>query len=250
MVCAGMGALLPNRKTSAQTAGLLIAGRNIEIALASVSSRTVRISLVPIENKSLGDDGILIEQRRVSPSTRFTTLAQQQSVRLGNLVVKVERDPLSIIVADEAGRPIQKLRIDQPTGAVFFNLGDRPVLGFGEGGPQFDRRGNKDEMRSGQGAYRLRTHGGRAPIPWLIGTSGWAMFIHQPLGKFDLTGAEGRLDPISPATSLPMDIFIIDARDPVQVMAEYARLTGKPEMPPLWSLGRSEEHTSELQSQF
>jgi alpha-glucosidase (family GH31 glycosyl hydrolase) len=251
MVYAGIGGLLTNRKTAAQTTGLSIAGRNVELALTSVSAHTIRISLVPIENaqsRSIEDDGVLVEQRSASPPTRFRTLAPQQSIRLGNLVGKIERDPLMIIVADKAGRPIQKLRIDQQTGAVFFNLVDRPVLGFGEGGPQFDRRGNKDEMRSGQGGYRLRTHGGRVPIPWLIGTSGWAMFIHQPLGKFDLTGAEGRFDPASHAASLPMDLFIIDGRDPVQVMAEYARLTGKPEMPPLWSLGYLQSHRT-LRSQ-
>ena len=185
---------------------------------------------------------MLVEQGWVGPPARFRTLAPQQSIRLGNVAVKIEREPLSISVADKAGRLIQRLRIDQQTGAVFFNWDDRQVLGFGEGGPQSDRRGNKDEMRSGQGGYRLRTHGGRAPIPWLIGTSGWAMFVHQPLGKFDLTGAEGRFDPISSAASLPIDMFVIDGRDPVQVMAEYARLTGKPEMPPLWSLGYLQSH--------
>jgi len=239
MACAGTGVLLGDRKLSAQVAALTIAGRKVELALASVSSHTIRISMVPIENKSIGDDGVLLDQARMSPPTRFTTLGQQQSVRLDNLAVKIEREPLSITVADKAERLIQKLRVDQQTGAVFFNLGDRPVLGFGEGGPQFDRRGNKDEMRSGQGGYRLRTHGGRAPIPWLIGTSGWAMFVHQPLGKFDLTGAEGRFDPQTPAV---LDLFIIDGRDPVRVMAEYARLTGKPELPPLWSLGYLQSH--------
>ncbi len=234
-----MGVLLSNRKTSAQIAGLMIAGRHVELALTSVSSDTIRISLVPIENKSIGDDGLLVEQGRVTPPARFRTLAPQHSIRLGNVAVKIEREPLTITVADKAGRMIQRLRIDQQTGAVFFNLGDRPVLGFGEGGPQFDRRGNKDEMRSGQGGYRLRTHGGRAPIAWLIGTSGWALFVHQPLGKFDLTGPEGRFDPQTPAA---LDLFIIDGRDPVRVMAEYVRLTGKPEMPPLWSLGYLQSH--------
>ena len=239
MACAGTGVLLGDRKPSAQVPALTIAGRKVELAIASVSSHTIRISMVPIENKSIGDDGVLLDQARMSPPTRFTTLGQQQSVRLDNLAVKIEREPLSITVADKAERLIQKLRVDQQTGSVFFNLGDRPVLGFGEGGPQFDRRGNKDEMRSGQGGYRLRTHGGRAPIPWLIGTSGWAMFVHQPLGKFDLTGAEGRFDPQTPAV---LDLFIIDGRDPVRAMAEYARLTGKPELPPLWSLGYLQSH--------
>ena len=240
---AGMGVLLSRSRGTAQVAGLTIGGRPVDLALSSVSPDTIRLTLVPIENKSIVDDGVLSEAaRRLAPPAHFTALATPESVRLGNLIVKVEREPLSLTVTGKAGRLIQKLRIDQQTGAIFFNLGDRPVLGFGEGGPQFDRRGSKDEMRNGQGGYRLRTHGGRAPIPWLIGTSGWAMFIHQPLGKFDLTGPEGRLDPLSPAAALPLDLFIVNGDDPVSVMAEYALLTGKPEMPPLWSLGYLQSH--------
>ena len=75
---------------------------------------------------------------------------------------------------------MQRLRVGAKTGSLAFDLGDG--LGLGEGGPQFDRRGSADRMRSSQGGYRLRTHGGRVPIPWLIGTSGWAMFIHRPYG--------------------------------------------------------------------
>jgi alpha-glucosidase (family GH31 glycosyl hydrolase) len=68
------------------------------------------------------------------------------------------------------------------------------------------------------------------------------MFVHQPFGKFDLAGREGRFDPINAAMSLPIDIFIVAAREPTVVMAEYARLTGYPEMPPLWSLGYLQSH--------
>jgi len=118
---------------------------------------------------------------------------------MGKMIVKIKGEPLTITFSQQNGSPLQQLRIDKQTGAIFFNLGDGPLLGLGEGGPQFDRRGDKDEMRSGQGGYRLRTHGGRVPIPWLVGSSGWAIFIHQPFGKFDLTGREGRFDPINAA---------------------------------------------------
>jgi alpha-glucosidase len=76
---------------------------------------------------------------------------------------------LTIRIEAADGRVVQQLRIDVETGGVTFPLGDAPVLGFGQGGPQFDRRGIIDSMRSGAGAYRLRTHGGRVPVPWLIG---------------------------------------------------------------------------------
>src|SRR5262249_29384139 len=111
-----------------------------------------------------------------------------------------------------------------------------------EGGPQFDRRGSVDTMRSGQSGYRLATHGGRVPIPWLIGTRGWAMFIHQPFGTFDFTGRQSKFLPTSPQAALPLDIFIVISREPGTVMREYARLTGYADMPPLWSFGYQQSH--------
>jgi alpha-glucosidase/alpha-D-xyloside xylohydrolase len=91
-------------------------------------------------------------------------------------------------------------------------------------------------MRNGQGGYQLATHGTRAPVQWLIGTDGWAMFIHQPYGAFDLTGDMGRFTP--PATSaLPLDVFVVSSNDPPAIMREYAAITGFAEMPPLWAFG-------------
>ncbi|MPZ21468.1 MAG: DUF5110 domain-containing protein [Luteitalea sp.] len=132
-----------------------------------------------------------------------------------------------------------------------FLLSKGPLLGLGEGGPQFDRKGSTDRMRNGQGGYRLRTHGGRVPIQWLVGTDGWAMFIHHPLGVFDFTGREGKFTPgISrkreglpdPVDPLPLDVFIVAAREPTAIIAEYARITGHPELPALWTLGYQQSH--------
>jgi alpha-glucosidase/alpha-D-xyloside xylohydrolase len=125
-----------------------------------------------------------------------------------------------------------------------FLLGSGPLLGLGEGGAQFDRRGAVDPMRSGQGArsdgpgaYRLATHGTRAPVQWLIGTGGgWGLFIHQPYGAFDLSGTNGVFTPAADA-ALPLDLFVVASRDPKTIMREYARITGLPELPARWTLG-------------
>ena len=244
IVCAGAGALLASGKISAQHESLSVADRLIELDLAQISPHTLRLSLVPLENGrrvAIPNDGSIVEQALVPPGKRITTLAGEQRISLGKLRVTISLEPLAITVFEDQ-RLVQHLVINKRTGSVSFRIADGPVLGFGEGGPQFDRRGNKDEMRNGQGGYRLRTHGGRAAIPWLVGTGGWALYIHQPLGTFDLTGNEGRFDPIKPPASLPLDIFVVAAREPGQIMAEYARLTGYPEMPPLWSLGYLQSH--------
>ena len=211
-------------------AWLRVAGRPVEVAVTPIDRRIVRVSVVPLEDgrlQPIPSDGSLVREDWGPPQVRLTA----------------SPDPLTIRVESrEGGRLIQEIRVDRENGSFTFHLGDAPILGLGEGGPQFDRRGSADRMRSGQGGYRLRTHGGRVPVHWLIGTGGWAMFVHQPYGTFDLTGAEGRFTSTRGAQPLPLDLFIVTARDPAQIMAEWARLTGLPEMPPLWALGYQQSH--------
>lgn len=224
--------------------GARIAGRDVQVQVAPVSRHTVRVTIgergmtasgkVPMDGSLMPSEAAAAQRggAGVSVSRRTAT----------DLKVHVDEEPLRIRVEAPGGRIVQQLRVNPDTGALNFALGDAPVLAMGQGGPQFDRRGNADRMRSGQGGFRLRTHGGRVPVQWLIGTSGWALFIHQPLGTFDLTGAEGSFTAFAPEAAFPLDVFVVDARDPVQAMREYARLTGHPEMPPLWSLGYQQSH--------
>jgi alpha-glucosidase/alpha-D-xyloside xylohydrolase len=68
------------------------------------------------------------------------------------------------------------------------------------------------------------------------------MFIHHPFGTFDFTGPESKFIPAGPEQALPLDIFFVGSREPKTIMSEYARLTGHPEMPPLWSFGYQQSH--------
>ena len=97
-------------------------------------------------------------------------------------------------------------------------------------------------MRSGQGGYKLATHGGRVPVPWIIGASGWAIFFHQPFGTFDLTGQQAKFQPASRGAASRSIFSSSRAPDPATIMAEYARITGHAEMPPLWSFGYQQSH--------
>ncbi|HLW99452.1 MAG TPA: TIM-barrel domain-containing protein [Candidatus Acidoferrales bacterium] len=229
---------------------ITVAGRTVRVLVSSVTRHTVRITLAeetPAPAK-VPDDGSLLEN--IPAAAPFTP--SENGARLGDLHVHITEDPLTIRVESLDGRPIQELKVDSESGSLTFALGAAPVLGLGEGGPQFDRRGDNDNMHSGQGGYRLRTNGGRVPIQWLIGTSGWAMFIHRPPGSFDLSGSEGKFTPSSPSpfappsstppNPFPLDLFIVDAKNPAQAMSEYAHLTGHPEMPPLWALGYQQSH--------
>ena len=218
----------------------------VEIQITAVSAFTFRLSILAANhgsnNGSVGDiplDGSLVRKSWGSPIAKLRA-APTGTISAGNHRLKISFQPVSIEVANLQGDVIQQLAWDQNAGIFSFLNGSSPLFGLGEGGPQFDRRGSTDSMRSGQGGYKLATHGGRVPIPWVIGTSGWAIFFHQPYGTFDFTGQQAKFQSATPGAAL--DLFFVGSADPTTIMAEYAGLTGFAEMPPLWSFGYQQSH--------
>ena len=235
-------------------ADLRVAGRPVEVAITPAGPLVTRISVLAVDGgiaQPIPDAGVMAGRTWPAAVARIRTLPRERTVRSGELSVRVSRtrssetaeETLTLQISTAGGRAVRRLSIDAQTGALSFSIGGGPILGLGQGGPQFDRRGSTLDARSGQGAYQLRTHGGRVPVQWMIDTAGGALFVHQPMGTFDLTGSDGRfLAPAAALAPLPLDFFIVGATEPPAIMEEYARLTGYPEMPPLWSLGYQQSH--------
>jgi len=249
MAAASTAMLLPGRVgaagMNALSMGAQIAGRDCEIQIAPVSEATLRLSILPIENgraRAVDGNGSLVQDSWSPAIAKWSGQWNAQTVKCGKMSVSFSLDPLTFAIANAKGATVQRISVDEKLGIVSFLAGNTPLLGLGEGGPQFDRRRSVDRMVSGQGGYQLHTHGGRVPIPWLIGTAGWAIYFHQPFGTFDLTGATAKFLPASPETALPLDLFVVASPEPATIMSEYARLTGHPEMPPLWSFGYQQSH--------
>ena len=250
IAAAGIGCAVSPGVVWGQDASIAIAGRPAQIAIASVSPSTVRITISPLVSgvaQNLRPSGALVEAAagRGVGSWR----APFPVARAGDLTVRFSPGPspfacgarsIRRVIETRQGQPVQLLTLDPQQPTIAFSLGKGHVFGLGEGGPQFDRKGQTFGTRNGQGGYQLRTHGGRVPIQWLMSTDGWGMYIHQPLGAFDLTGAQGKLTPVNDA--LPIDVFIVASRDPKVLMREYARVTGFAELPPLWSFGYMQSH--------
>jgi alpha-glucosidase (family GH31 glycosyl hydrolase) len=235
--------LLPQIAESSESP-LRIAGQDVEVQITPVSAHTFCFSILPIANGQLApipSDGSLVRTVWGAPVARVRDISEPRTVKCGRFSISMSPSPLTLAIT-KGTEKIQTLQIDADSGTVSFDTGNSPLLALGEGGPQFDRRGNLEAMRSGQGGYKLATHGGRVPIPWLIGTSGWAIFFHQPFGTFDFTGPQSKFLPKDPDSALPLDLFFVAAREPATLMAEYARLTGHAELPPLWSLGYQQSH--------
>ena len=259
LTLAGAGLAFSGGIIRGQAAPIVINGKPVEVVVAAVSASTVRITVLPLAGEPLPDHNALAAAAagKVAARRRETF----QTVRAGDLTVRYTADPPTLHVEDKAG-PVQRLVFDAAAPAVSFLLPKGPLLGFGEGGPQFDKKGTTDRMRNGQGGYQLRTHGGRVPIQWLIGTDGWGLYIHQPVvvptgargpdgralpgaesaaaGTFDFTGSMGKM--IATGDLVPFDVFITASSDPKAIVGEFSRLTGLAELPPLWSFGYMQSH--------
>ncbi|HKS06977.1 MAG TPA: TIM-barrel domain-containing protein [Gemmatimonadaceae bacterium] len=241
----GASAVFAGRFGVDEAAEIIVAGKPVEISVWSLSATTARITVMPIENGAttpVAFTGALVDERLGRSVTRTRDSAGVRRVRAGDMSVRFTDGPPTLHIDNARGEVLQTLVLSARDPGMSFALGSGPLLGLGEGGPQFDRRGSADPMRNGQGGFRLATHGTRAPVQWLIGTAdGWAMFIHQPYGAFDFTGATGKFTPPA-ASALPLDVFIVASRDPKVVMREYARITGLPETPPKWAFGYMQSH--------
>ena len=222
---------------------LTVGEHPVELRMAAVSNNMVHISVLQI-----GKDGFVYDIPKSSvvvaedEADMFIKLREipADKINVGQWHIQVQENPLRLRIEKASGRLIQKLTFHP--GQTTFLLDEGPVLGLGEGAKQFDRRNAYYPMRTGWGEWEIEIYGSCLPVPYLIGTSGWAMFINYPVGQFGLQGQVGRFVSNAENVLTSTDIYIIDAEVPVVAMGEYARLTGKAVLPPKWTMGYMQSH--------
>ena len=194
VISAGTMAMVQPVSAAMPDAPLSLRSERVELALTAVSAQTVRITVQPVRNGSLVPmeaDGGLLDRTWPQPVAQIRSLSSPYAVRSGHLTISVAPHPLRISIKRADRTTLQELLIDEYNGALEFNIAGGLLLGLGQGGPQFDRRGQLDSMVSGEAGFHLGTHGARVPIQLLLGTAGWGIFFHAPLGAFDLSGNIG-----------------------------------------------------------
>jgi alpha-glucosidase/alpha-D-xyloside xylohydrolase len=225
---------------------LRLAGEPAELSIQEISDRTIRIELAPLDERGVPRAEAASSDLVSFPSKeklRIRELGSTKEFRAGKLRVRVQPNPLTISVRRSDGSLVQTLTFESNTNAAVTFQTESPILGMGEGEQQFDRRGKLYPMINGQLSPMLATHGATIPVPFLIGTDGWALFVQEPGGQFDLRDGKGRFMPQSKAAGRkPLVLFLVAFTEPADVMAEFIRLTGKPVMPPKWALGYIQSH--------
>jgi alpha-glucosidase/alpha-D-xyloside xylohydrolase len=217
-------------------------GSDVELSVGEISERTIKVVLSPLDEsgqpRSEPPSAATVEPN-VQWKLRRRTLDDKETVAIGKLIVEVKSDPLSIEIRRSNGNIVQTLTFD---GDAMMFRAEAPVLGMGEGAKQLDRVGARYTMRDGWGAWERPTHGSWVAVPFLIGTDGWALFVHHPQGEFDLREPEAKFTTWNGQDDVPLVAYVIAWDEPADVLREYAAITGKTPLPPKWALGYMQSH--------
>jgi alpha-glucosidase/alpha-D-xyloside xylohydrolase len=256
-------------------------GAPAQLAIRQAGEHSIRITLKPI---SFGEDfpfsPALVQRSYPAPEILLTTLSGTVKKKIGPMMVTVspEASAIRVTVTTLKGEPIQEL-VFNGDNTLSFALHDAPVLGMGEGGHkpvpgvnwrtqpiEFDRRGRLQDM---QPRWQGDSYGSRNPVPLMIGTDGWALFVATPWGQVDLQAADhgtyipwkptaqdtaqqneknqqlARAKGVPPASSvIPglYDLIVFDAHQPAAFLKDLSVLSGPAVIPPKWALGYMQSH--------
>ncbi len=261
---------------AAEASSQPVPGR-LEVRIAAENS--VRITLIPAGYSGrLPSTPALAEREYPEPVVSAATESTKGRKRVGNLYVEILKNPARITITDKNARLVQEI-IYNDEGGFSFLRGNEPILGLGEGGPkpaqgtnwriqpvEFDRNGKYHAMVP---RWQSDAYGSRNPVPLMISTGGWAIFVATPWGSVDLTKeGNGIFIPTDQSVQKPgnqtqanqglnlgkglppaenyvrnlLDIFVFDAADPVSFMKDLSTITGAAVLPPLWALGYMQSH--------
>ena len=254
------------------------AGQPAQLNIRPAGEHSIRITLKPVSYpQDYPYTPALAERNYPAPALSLTSIDKPVKKQVGSLLVEVRPNPLTVVVNNAKGEKIQEL-VFENEGNLSFKVG-APVLGMGEGGSkpeqgsnwrtkkiEFDRRGILDKM---QPRWQADAYGSRNPVPMLIGTEGWGLFVAAPWVQVDLTRADqGVFIPWKPQSGdtvqqnqrnqglaqtkgLPpakdvvpglYDVFVFDAHDPLLFMKDESVITGPAVVPPKWALGYMQSH--------
>ncbi|MCX7973423.1 MAG: DUF5110 domain-containing protein [Candidatus Aminicenantes bacterium] len=197
--------------------------------------------------ETLNGSRVLEKREWPKPSLSLASL-EKRTISFKDRKIFIQPSPLTIEIYSPQGKPEQKLVFDSDKGLISFRLGEKPLYGLGGGGQKFDRRGTYDFMNNGHRSGEYQIFGSRVPIPFLLSAEGWALFVHRPYNlAFDLRQEPARLEVRAnprdeKEEALPVDLFLIVNPSPLVILSEYGQITGRPVLPPRWTLGYFQSH--------
>ncbi len=233
----------------------------LPFSLDFVSPRTVRIRAKSgFEVKSDVDTLMLVNSKvPVDKSWKYkkTDTGHEYTSAYGKVVIQIK--PWHIFIYDAKGKlltstihnsdmsgktytpvlPFSYVRrasdYSRSFAAVFSLQPDEKIFGCGESYQNFNKRGQKVVLWTDD-ANGIQNESLYKPIPFYMSSRGYGVFMHT---STPITVDFGMY--FSAANSMmigdeSLDLFVF-LGTPKDILSEYTALTGRPELPPLWSFG-------------
>jgi alpha-D-xyloside xylohydrolase len=144
-------------------------------------------------------------------------------------------DPRSFSVAIPFCHVRRATDLGRSCAASFHLAHDEMLFGCGESFTRLNKRGQKVVLyaQDGMGAQGQRMY---KPIPFFLSNRGYGMFVHTSAPTtFDFGHGFDEANVIYTGDEM-LDLFVF-LGDPQEVVTEYASVTGRAPVPPLWSFG-------------
>ena len=167
--------------------------------------------------------------------------------RTASLDVRVERNPLRLVVRDLAGNVISADAVGRPTE---FRLGgfsihkampsDEHYFGLGDKAGTFDRRNQAYTLWNTDIGTQESIDPIYKSIPFFLAIGGgrsYGLFLDNTWRTWFDFGKQARDTYSFGAEGGPLNYYLIYGPTPKQVVEGYAYLTGTHPLPPLWTLG-------------
>ncbi|MGH9496103.1 MAG: TIM-barrel domain-containing protein, partial [Candidatus Sulfotelmatobacter sp.] len=236
--------------TSAQPLrdGIQLQSGSATLRITALRDDILRVRIAP--SSSLPEDASWAISREMhGKSVEVQASPENSSVgfRTAALDVRVERNPLRLVIrdlaghvisADAVGRPVKfqldgfSLYKEMPGGEHYFGLGDKTG--------QFDRRGQAYTLWNTDVGPQESVDPLYKSIPFFLAINGarsYGLFLDNTWRTWFDFGKRARDVLAFGSEGGPLDYYFIYGPTPRKVVESYADLTGKPPLPPLWALG-------------
>ncbi|EIJ39970.1 family 31 glycosyl hydrolase, alpha-glucosidase [Galbibacter orientalis DSM 19592] len=234
---------------------------NLPFEIQFISDRTVRIKMTsgpqfnPEKESLMLVDGVAPQN---PDQWKYSKIKEGHKYTSAHGTVEIQTNPWHVKIFDENGKlltstlhtndvantytpvlPFSYVRknsdYSRSFSAAFTLQPDEKIFGCGESFTQFNKRGQKVVLYTDD-ANGVQNETMYKPIPFYMSSRGYGVFMHHStpitvdFGKY-FSGANEMMIGDDEA-----DIFIF-LGEPKDILDEYTNLTGKSEMPPLWSFG-------------
>jgi alpha-glucosidase len=227
--------------------GIELQAGSATLRITALRDDIIRVCISPAALPEDASWAVLPAPRAKSVDVQPIDDAASVGFRTAMLEVRVERNPLRLVVRDLAGNIISADAVGRP---ARFQLGgftvskqmpgDEHYFGLGDKAGSFDRKNQAFTLWNTDVAPQESIDPLYKSIPFFLGISGtrsYGLFLDNTWRTWFDFGKQAR-DAISfGSEGGPLDYYVLYGPTPKQVVEGYAYLTGTPPLPPLWALG-------------